>query len=355
MSASGFLTDREGAGKPDVMSKAFISGCAGLELTGQERAFFRDHDPWGMILFARNIGTPDQVAALTADFRACVGRPDAPVLVDQEGGRVQRLKPPHWPKYPAPKVYGDLYARDQKLGREAAFLGARLIAADLRAVGITVDCLPCLDVRFDETVDAIGDRAFSHDPEIVALLGQVMVAGALAGGVLPVIKHIPGHGRAEVDSHFELPRVTAARSELEATDFLPFKALKDLALGMTAHLLYEAIDPKRPGTQSAAVIKGIIRDDIGFDGCLMSDDISMKALGGDIGERAARTIEAGCDLVLHCNGDMDEMTEVAASMPVLAGRSLERCTRALSEMPSADPDFDYAAALQRFAELTGKD
>lgn len=335
------------------MSKAFISGCLGPELTEEERAFFLAQDPWGLILFARNIETPEQVAALTADFRAVVARPDAPVLVDQEGGRVQRLKPPVWPAYPAPERYGDLYERDRDAGLEAARLGAQLIASDLRAVGITVDCLPCLDVRFSDTVDAIGDRALSRDPEAVAVLGREMVDGALAGGVLPVIKHIPGHGRARVDSHLELPRVSATCADLESTDFLPFRALKDVALGMTAHLLYEAFDRERPGTQSSAVIGDIIRKHIGFDGCLMSDDISMKALGGDVGDRAAKIIEAGCDLVLHCNGDMGEMRDVASRVPVLRGRALERCNVALKGLPAADPAFDQGKARRRFAELTG--
>ncbi|MEE4013800.1 beta-N-acetylhexosaminidase [Roseibium sp. FZY0029] len=335
------------------MTKAFVSGCAGLTLTRSEIDFFRQEDPWGLILFARNIDTPQQVRELTAAFREAVGREDAPVLVDQEGGRVQRLKPPHWPKYPAPKTYGDLYDQDAAAGQRAAWLAGRLIADDLYHVGITVDCLPCLDVRFPDTVDAIGDRAFSQDPEVVATLGKAMAEGSLAGGVLPVIKHIPGHGRARVDSHLELPRVEAAISSLESVDFRPFKALSDVSLGMTAHIVYEGIDPDTAGTQSAKVIQEIIRGEIGFDGCLMSDDISMKALGGSFEDRSGKIIEAGCDIVLHCNGDMDEMIAVAKVVPELAGEAMRRCEKALSGIQVPDLEFDRLAAFEEFHTLTG--
>jgi len=335
------------------MSKAFVSGCAGPRLTDDETKFFRDEKPWGLILFGRNIETPDQVAKLTDAFRQAVGSKDAPVLVDQEGGRVQRLKPPHWRKYPAPKLYGDLYEQNRKAGLRAAFLGARLIAEDLRKLGITIDCLPCLDVRFPDTVDAIGDRAMSSDPEIVATLGRAMVDGALAGGVLPVIKHIPGHGRAVVDSHLELPRVEADHSSLESVDFRPFKALSDVSLGMTAHIVYAGIDAETAGTQSARVVGDIIRGEIGFDGCLMSDDISMKALGGDFRERSEKIIAAGCDIVLHCNGDMDEMRAVADVVPELSGKARTRCDRALMERRQPDAGFDEQAAWEEFQELTG--
>ncbi|MCK7611512.1 beta-N-acetylhexosaminidase [Roseibium sediminicola] len=335
------------------MSKAFVSGCAGPNLTNDEIMFFRDEQPWGLILFGRNIETPDQVASLTAAFRQAVGRDDAPVLIDQEGGRVQRLKPPHWRRYPAPKLFGDLYDRDRDAGLRAAFLGARLIAEDLRKVGITIDCFPCLDVRFPDTVDAIGDRALSSDPEIVAVLGRAMVNGALAGGVLPVIKHIPGHGRAVVDSHLELPRVAAERSSLESVDFRPFKALSDVSLGMTAHIVYAGIDAETAGTQSARVVGEVIRGDIGFDGCLMSDDISMKALGGDFGDRSRKIISAGCDIVLHCNGDMDEMRAVANVVPELTGKAKDRCDKALSGRRHPDAGFDEQAAWEEFRGLTG--
>lgn len=335
------------------MTKAFVSGCAGPTLTQDEVAFFKDADPWGLILFARNVETPDQVKALTSSFRKAVGRENAPVLVDQEGGRVQRLKPPHWPKYPAPKLYGDLYETSPENGLRAAWLGARLIAGDLFDVGITIDCMPCLDVRFPDTVDAIGDRALSADPEIIAALGKVMLDGARAGGVLPVIKHIPGHGRACVDSHLELPRVNANVQELKNVDFQPFKALSSVSLGMTAHIVYEEIDPETAGTQSTRIIQDVIRKEIGFEGCLMSDDISMNALGGDFVERSAKIVEAGCDIVLHCNGDMDEMVAVAKAVPLLAGEAERRCAKALSEWKAPEAGFDKTAAWNEFCELTG--
>lgn len=335
------------------MTKAFISGCAGPALSDEEKSYFGREDPWGLILFARNIESPDQVAALTGSFREAVGRADAPVLIDQEGGRVQRMRPPHWMKYPAGKFYGDIYQEDPDAGLRAAWLGVRLIAADLQAVGITVDCLPCLDIRFPDTVDAIGDRALSSDPEAVAALGKAMVEGALAGGVLPVIKHIPGHGRAIVDSHLELPMVGTDKSSLESVDFRPFKALSKVSLGMTAHIVYAGIDPTAPGTQSRTVIEDVIRTEIGFDGCLISDDISMKALGGEIGDRVRSIVEAGCDIVLHCNGDMSEMEAVATAVPELAGNAKRRCDAALRERLQPDAGFDAHAALVEFRAITG--
>ncbi|MEO0976109.1 MAG: beta-N-acetylhexosaminidase [Pseudomonadota bacterium] len=335
------------------MTKAFVSGCAGVTLTQDEIAFFREADPWGLILFARNVETQDQLRTLTSAFREAVGRQNAPVLVDQEGGRVQRLKPPNWPKYPAPKLYGDLFRSDPVKGERAAWLGARLIASDLIDVGITIDCLPCLDVRFPDTVDAIGDRALSDDPDVVARLGQAMIDGALSGGVLPVIKHIPGHGRARVDSHLELPRVEADISSLKDVDFRPFQALSGVSLGMTAHIIYNEIDPDTAGTQSAKVIQDIIRTEIGFAGCLMSDDISMKALGGDYVERSRKIIEAGCDIVLHCNGEMSEMMAVADAVPDLAGEAARRCAAALDGLKPPEPGFDRTAAWDEFRGITG--
>lgn len=335
------------------MTKAFVSGCSGRALTEDEISFFREQDPWGLILFARNVETPDQLRRLTASFREAVGRPEAPVLVDQEGGRVQRLKQPNWPKYPAAKIYGDLFEEDADAALRAAWLGARLICDDLYQVGITIDCLPCLDIRFPDTVDAIGDRAFSSDPEVVIALGQAMIEGAKAAGVLPVIKHIPGHGRAVVDSHLELPRVEADESSLESVDFRPFKALSHVSLGMTAHIVYASIDEETAGTQSRKIIGDVIRNNIGFAGCLMSDDISMHALGGDFGDRSRKILEAGCDIVLHCNGDMDEMRAVAEVVPELTGVSERRCEEALAGRRDPEPGFDRAAAWSEFQTLTG--
>ncbi|WP_346897485.1 beta-N-acetylhexosaminidase [uncultured Roseibium sp.] len=333
------------------MIKAFISGSSGTALTPEETAFFREENPWGLILFRRNCAAPDQVADLVVSFREAVGRPDAPVLIDQEGGKVRRLRPPHWPSYPPAGTFGTLYENDRQCGRRAAWLGARLIAHDLLSLGITVDCLPLLDLRLAETVDAIGNRAYSGDPATVADLGRVACEGLMAGGVLPVIKHLPGHGRALVDSHLTLPRIQASHEELSEADFLPFKDLSDMPLAMTAHLLYAGIEPEHPATQSHRIIQEIIRGEIGFDGCLMSDDISMKALGGDMRERAALSFAAGCDLVLHCNGDMAEMKAVAEAAPALQGTSLQRCDEALAMRKQPDAGFDPLAAREEFDEL----
>ncbi|WP_417673997.1 beta-N-acetylhexosaminidase [Roseibium sp.] len=333
------------------MIKAFICGSSGTTLTPEETTFFQEENPWGLILFRRNCNAPVQVAGLVASFREAVGRSDAPVLIDQEGGRVQRLRPPNWPSYPPAGTFGTLYDKDRQYGTRAAWLGARLIAHDLLKLGITVDCLPLLDLWLAETVDAIGDRAYSNDPETVAALGRAACEGLMAGGVLPVVKHLPGHGRALVDSHLELPRISASRQELSQADFLPFKALADMPLAMTAHLLYTEIEPEHPATQSRTIIRDIIRDEIGFEGCLMSDDISMKALGGDMRERAALSFAAGCDLVLHCNGDMAEMKAVAKAAPVLQGKSRQRCEEALARRKQPEADFDPLAAREEFEAL----
>lgn len=335
------------------MTKAFISGCKALDLTTEEKDFFRREDPWGLILFRRNCESPEQLARLTSDFREAVGRQNAPVLIDQEGGRVQRLRPPVWRKYPPAKLFGDIYEADRERAMKACRLGARLIAMELRSVGITVDCLPVLDVLFPDTVDAIGDRAYSRDPAVVAELGKAAYEGVLEGGVMPVIKHLPGHGRAIVDSHLELPMVEASRADLLDLDVKPFKAFAAAPLGMTAHLLYRDIDPEAPATQSAKVIQSIIREEIGFDGCLMSDDISMKALGGTLSERVAKTFHAGCDIVLHCNGEIDQMAEVAAVSPDLSGETARRCAAAIAVMPDASAAFDGEAAYAEFNRLTG--
>ena len=309
------------------MPKAFICGCAGLALNAEERAFLRQEDPWGVILFKRNINDRSQVSELTRSFRECVGRSDAPVLIDQEGGRVQRMAPPHWRAYPAAAAIEA--GLPPPRAEAAARLIARLIAADLNEVRITIDSAPVLDVADAGTHAAIGTRAFSSRPERVAAMGRAVAEGLLAGGVAPVIKHMPGHGRARVDSHHELPVVDAARSELKR-DFAPFVALKDLPMAMTAHLLYTAIDPRRPATMSPIVVEEVMRGEIGFDGLIMSDDLSMKALKGPFDERAAAVIEAGLDIVLHCNGDLQEARAVASAAPVLSGASLRRAAAALA-------------------------
>jgi beta-N-acetylhexosaminidase len=290
--------------------RAVIFGCAGPTLTPDERVFLREADPFGFILFQRNCVDPDQVRALVADLRTCVDRADAPVLIDQEGGRVARLRPPHWRKYPSA-------ARISALGVEAAAattVVARLIADDLGALGITVDCLPVLDLSVPGADAVIGDRSYGADPQRIAELGRAAAEGLLAGGALPVVKHIPGHGRATVDSHFACPVVALPRPQLEASDFAPFHALRDMPWAMTAHVIYSAIDGDHPATLSPRVITDVIRGTIGFDGVLVSDDLSMQALGGSLGARAAGALAAGCDVALHCNGKFAEMQEIAAAV-----------------------------------------
>ena len=329
------------------MTLAFICGCAGTALTPEERAFVRQSRPWGLILFKRNVADPDQLRALTGSFRDLVGRSDAPVLIDQEGGRVQRMGPPHWPAYPAA-------ARFEKTGdldraSETARISARLMACDLRDVGVNVDCAPVLDVAQPGAHAVIGERAWSSDPVRVAAFGRAVAQGLTAGGVAPVIKHIPGHGRANVDSHLELPIVAASRAELEARDFSPFAALRDLPMAMTAHVVYRAIDPDRPATTSPTVIGEIIRGSIGFDGLLISDDLSMKALGGPLGARAAAAFAAGVDIALHCNGDLAEAREVAQSAPELSGEALRRARAALAWIAGGAEPFDAQRARAEVA------
>jgi beta-N-acetylhexosaminidase len=325
--------------------RAFITGLAGTAITPDERSFLRVAAPWGLILFKRNIGDPAQVHALTNEFRSICGRDDVPVLVDQEGGRVQRLGPPHWPAYPAGAVFGRLYARDRALGLRSARLGARLIAADLTAVGITVDCLPLADVPVAGADRVIGDRAYGDTPEQVSAIAAAVAEGLAGGGVLPVVKHLPGHGRATADSHQRLPVVATDRETLEKTDFAAFKPLAALPLGMTAHVVFTALDPGLPATTSAVIIREVIRSWIGFAGALMSDDLSMGALTGSIAERTRQSLAAGCDLALHCNGILSEMDEVASNCPELGGDALARTGTALaSRRPADNIDIDEARA-----------
>jgi len=325
---------------------AAIFGCAGTVLTPDERAFFRDADPVGFILFARNCATPDQLRGLVAELRAAIARDDAPVLIDQEGGRVARLGPPHWRAYPSAR-------RIAAAGEEAARLGARLTADDLAALGITVDCLPVLDLPAADADPIIGDRAYGERPDTVIAMGRAVCEGLLAGGVLPVMKHIPGHGRATVDSHRALPRVEAPLAALAARDFLPFRALAQMPWAMTAHVVYGAIDPDDPATVSAPLIAGTIRGRIGFDGFLVSDDLSMAALAGTIGARASRALAAGCDVVLHCNGHMDEMTDVAASARPLAEAGRRRLDSGEALRKAHLAPFDRREGELRFAALMG--
>jgi beta-N-acetylhexosaminidase len=335
------------------MARAFITGVAGLVISDAERIFLKDSDPWGLILFKRNIQDKAQVAALTAEFRSVVGRTEAPILVDQEGGRVQRLGPPIWPGYPSGAHYGALYDADPEQGLACARLGARLIAADLHALGITVDCLPLADVPVAGAHDVIGDRAYGNDPEKVAGIARAVSEGLGEGGVLPVLKHLPGHGRAGADSHERLPIVDAGRAALEASDFAAFRPLADLPLGMTAHVVYAAIDADAPATTSSRVIADVIRGWIGFDGALMSDDLSMRALSGTMRERAAASLQAGCDLLLHCNGNIEEMHEVAAAAPQLAGAAARRTSAALARQNIPRP-LDLAEARRTFSTMMAR-
>ncbi len=316
-------------------SKALILGCSGLTLTADEKAFYRAHRPWGFILFGRNIGDPAQIADLITALRDCVGW-EAPVLTDQEGGRVQRIKPPILEAYPSAQVLGDLYRQDRDKGLRAAWLMSRLHAFDLSRLGFTMDCLPVLDVPVQGASNVIGTRAYGFDPVTVAEMGQAAADGLKAGGMLPVMKHMPGHGRGMADSHHELPVVHASRVELDAHDFAPFRALKDEACGMSCHVVFTAIDPDQPATTSRKVIDEVIRGSIGFDGLLMSDDSSMNALRGTMAERAHNIASNGCDIVLHCNGVMEEMQAVVANVGPLSGRASERAARALASIRPAD-------------------
>lgn len=332
------------------MSKAFIAGCAGLELSDEERRFFQREKPWGFIIFARNIDNREQVLRLTDEMRQCVGRQDAPVLIDEEGGRVQRLRPPHWVSNPPGRVLGDIYHHDKTKGRRAAWLLSRLIAHDLLEIGVNVDCLPVLDVPVAGAHDAIGDRAYSLDPDVVGDIGASVVEGLLAGGVLPIVKHMPGHGRAFCDSHHDLPRVATSIEELLETDFKPFMLLNKVAMAMSAHIVFEAIDADNPATNSKRMIEEFIRGKIGFDGLLMSDDVSMSALSGDYSQRTKSIFAAGCDIVLHCNGVMEEMAKVADATPELEGKALMRANTALSQLSRADGE-DISTLRKEFDTL----
>jgi beta-N-acetylhexosaminidase len=333
-----------------MSTRAFITGVSGPELSAAEREFIRSERPWGFILFKRNVEAPAQVAKLVRELREAAANPDAPVLIDQEGGRVQRLGPPNWPAYPPGAVFGALYDIDRALGLSAARLSARLIATDLTEAGITVDCLPLADVPIDGADAVIGNRAYGTEPGKVAAIARAVTEGLEQGGILPVLKHIPGHGRATADTHFRLPMVDTSKTELEQTDFAAFQPLSDLPMAMTAHVVFSALDPAHPATTSATIIEQVIRGVIGFQGLLMSDDVSMNALAGSIAERTRAIVTAGCDMVLHCNGKLDEMREVARETPELSGKALERAGRALASRKAPQP-FDRVAARAQLDAL----
>jgi beta-N-acetylhexosaminidase len=333
------------------MMRACILGCAGPALSDEERALFTHAQPFGFILFARNVENPEQVRALVREMRAIVGRDDAPVLIDQEGGRVQRLRPPHWPDFPPAARFGDIHARDAERGLDAVRLGARLIASELSALGINVDCLPVADLLFAEGHDIIGDRAYGGEPDAVAELGRAAAEGLIDGGVLPVVKHMPGHGRARSDSHEDLPVVETSLAELDRTDFEPFRRLNDIPVGMTAHVIYAAVDPARAATVSPIVIEEVIRGRIGFDGLLLSDDLSMKALKGSLGSRTEAALAAGCDVALHCNGRMEEMEQVVAASGPLEGDAALRADAALGRLGTPGKALNVAEARARFSAM----
>jgi beta-N-acetylhexosaminidase len=328
-----------------------VYGCQGTTLAREERAFFRAVKPFGFILFARNCDAPGQVRALCESLRDAAGG-DVPILIDQEGGRVARLKPPHWRARPPARRFGQLFESNPDEGREAAYLCARLIAHELKDVGVNVNCAPVLDVPVMGAHDIIGDRAFSMDPTTVIELGRASMDGYFDGGVLPIVKHIPGHGRALADSHLALPRVAAPAAELSVHDFVTFRSLNDAPIAMTAHVVYEAIDPHRPATTSSRVIHNIIRGEIGFDGLLVSDDLSMAALEGPLGVRAKAALFAGCDIALHCNGKLEEMQEIAKEARPLAGKALARAEAALDRL-RAPSELDFEKAEARLTEMVG--
>src|SRR6201996_6140280 len=336
-----------------MQQRAFITGISGLELSAAERAFIAAERPWGFILFKRNVETPEQVVRLVGELKEAAGRGDVPILIDQEGGRVQRLGPPHWPAYPPGALFGTLHDLDPALGLAAARLGARLIAADLYELGINVDCLPLADVPVVGADAVIGDRAYGTEPGKVAAIARAVTEGLEQGGILPVLKHIPGHGRATADSHLRLPTVDTPADELERTDFAAFQPLADLPMAMTAHVVFSAIDSAQPATTSATMIERVIRGLIGFQGLLMSDDVGMNALAGSIGERSRALMAAGCDMILHCSGKLDEMRDGARAAPELSGQALMRAQQALAARKPPQP-FDRAAAKAELDALIGR-
>ena len=343
--------------KTDNLPKALILGCASTELDKSERSFFRDANPLGFILFQRNCDSPEQVNKLVADLRNSIGREDAPVLIDQEGGRVQRLKPPHWRDAPPAIRFAELARESEKLALTAIHLNARLLAHELSELGITVDCAPVLDVPQPGADPVIGDRALGSEPESISILGRAYCEGLLAGAVLPVIKHIPGHGRANVDSHKSLPVVLSGHDELSVTDFAPFAALADMPWAMTAHVLYRELDEGQPATLSRDIIQGIVRGELGYNGLLVSDDLSMQALSGTLAERALAAIEAGCDVALHCNGRMDEMQEIAEVCPSTSQAALEKVRQAedMRKKKFIPLEEDFDTSVRRLEGLLSGD
>lgn len=330
------------------MPTAAIFDCEGPRLSPEEKAFFKDVDPWGFVVFARHCETPDAVRAHCEELRECVGREDAPILIDQEGGRVVRMKPPTFPAHPAPAVFGELWKLDPAKAKKAARLNGYLLGRMVSDLGVDVNCVPMLDVpQIDADPTVIGDRAIAKFPDIITALSREMRDGSIEGGALPVIKHLPGHGRAICDSHYELPSVCARKDDLQSTDFPPFQHLRDTKMGMTAHIVYEAYDPDRPATLSPTVIEQVIRGEIGFDGLLFTDDLKMKALGGAIPDRISGSYDAGCDIALCCNFTTEEKRESAGALRDLAGKSAARAGAALGERR----DIERGATQEAYNQL----
>ncbi len=336
------------SGKRAMTSQtACIFGCEGLQLNAAERQFYKDAKPWGFILFARNLETPEQIRALTSELRQTVGY-DTPILIDQEGGRVQRLRSPEWSEWLPPLE--QVEALPSEAAQAAIYLQYRIIADELKALGIDVNCAPMLDIATKDSHEIIENRCFGRDADTVSTMGRAAANGLLDGGVLPIIKHIPGHGRANMDSHYELPVLNTAQDVLESSDFVPFQRLADLPMAMTAHITYTDIDPEYCATQSSKVIN-TIRSNIGFDGLIMTDDLSMKALKGSFSDRCDASFNAGCDVVLHCNGVMNEMTQVADATPKLSGLSLQRANAA-TNLRHTPEEFDVVSAKNTFKQFT---
>lgn len=333
-----------------MAQSAAIYGLSGLALTEDERAFFQDVKPWGFIVFKRNCETPAQLRALTDSLRDLTGNASTPILIDQEGGRVARLRPPHWRLPPPAAVFTALHERDIEMAIAAAMLNSRLIGAELVAAGVNVSCAPVADLRFPGAHDIIGDRSYSTEPHVATELGRAVAEGLMDAGVLPVLKHIPGHGRALSDSHLDLPIVETPHDELARTDFVPFRGLNDLPMAMTAHVVYAAIDAQHCATLSGTVISQVIRREIGFDGLLMSDDLGMKALSGSFDGIARRALAAGCDVVLHCSGELNEMQDVARGVKNLDGEALRRAQAALAQL-RAPAALDVAEAVRHLDSL----
>ncbi len=335
----------------DKPPRAMILGVSGVSLTDAEKSFFRYANPFGFILFQRNCVNPQQTKQLIKELRECVGRPQAPVLIDQEGGRVARLKPPHWPEFPPARMMGQMAETSMDLGLEAAKVNAQLMGLELYELGINVNCAPLADVLFDATDNAIGDRAYSSNTDIVAECARAAAEGLGWAGVLPVIKHIPGHGRTVVDPHHTQSIVKASKQELQEVDFAPFRALRDMPIAMTCHIIFEAFD-SLPCSLSP-VMHDVIRKEIGFDGLLISDDLNMKGVYGRIEDRVTGSLKAGSDIALHCNGNMSEMVLVSGACPVMTTAAMDRWDRAADRLGSPPMFTDKGGLLDRLDMLLG--